>query len=180
MNKPFRVQAARRQSGVVLIVAMVMLVIIGLASVAIMRNTLSNDIIADNNRLQSQAMQAAQAGLRYCESLAGTPTQTAQAAAASPDLENWNTFANWTGNAGATLAAQAALQVPASFVNSLDSSATKRRNSRKLPQCMAQIRSLGTANVYVVTARGFSDNYIETNGRTQTGAVVWLQSIVQF
>ena len=182
MNKPLIVQIAPQQSGVVLIVALVMLVVIGLASVAIMRNTLSNDIIADNNRLQAQAMQAAQAGLRYCESQAGNTSLTAQAAAATPNQENWNALANWIGNAGSTLSDQAALQVPASFVTSTDNATTKRRSDRKLPQCMAQIRTLGSAKVFVVTARGFSDNYVEdtVTGHTQAGAVVWLQSIVQF
>ena len=57
----------RGERGVALMVALVMLVIIGIASVSIMRGALSSDLIANNTRVQTLAMQAAQIGLRYCE-----------------------------------------------------------------------------------------------------------------
>ncbi|MGC4059578.1 MAG: hypothetical protein QM749_01450 [Aquabacterium sp.] len=162
-----------RQSGMVLIVALVMLVVIGLASVAIMRNVMSTDVISDNNRLNAQAMQAAQAALRYCETHV-----TALDAVADPADESWHDFGNWNANSGTNVATN----VPTDFVTSADNSVTKRKTDRKAPQCMAQKRSLtGTAEVTVVTARGFSDNYVQdTAGHTQSGAVVWLQSIVKF
>jgi hypothetical protein len=50
---------------------------------------------------------------------------------------------------------------------------------------MAQRRTLtgaaATDNIVVVTARGFSDNYVQDSaGHTQSGSVVWLQSIIQY
>ena len=45
---------------------MLMLAVIGLASAAIMRNAVSGDQVANNNRLQTQASQYAQLALRFC------------------------------------------------------------------------------------------------------------------
>jgi Tfp pilus assembly protein PilX len=180
MNKRTSFATSRRQDGVVLIVAMVMLVVIGLASVAIMRNTLANDIVADNGRVQTQAMQAAQAGLRYCESLVQA-NSAPQAAAVAPAPETWTAYANWASASDtATLSSNSALNVPLSFVTSGDPHATLRSATRMRPQCMAQMRTLGSDNVVVVTARGFSDNYTQDAvGHTTAGAVIWLQSIIK-
>lgn len=164
----------RQQSGVVLIVALVMLVIIGLASAAIMRNALSSDTISDNNRRQAHALQAAQAALRYCEGLVQAgPSINSTPAAATPDDEDWLAFSNWLKPADT---AGAPKTVPASFL----SSTSTRVTPSKTPQCMAQSRSVGGQVVYVITARGFSENYeANTAGQTQAGAVVWLQSIIK-
>lgn len=165
----------QRQSGVVLIVALVMLVVIGLASVSIMRNAISTDIISDNTRRQTQALQGAQAGLRFCE-MQVTSNDVAvapEAAAASIQEEDWQTFSNWQ-------ATGKRRDVTAGFLQDADSKGAPLH----VPQCMAQLRTVGgtAGTVVVITARGFSDNYTEdtTNHRTQAGAVVWLQSIVQF
>jgi len=158
----------------VLVVALVMLAIIGLMSAAIMRNAISTDVVSDNNRRQTQANQAAQAALRYCEKLvtgevtvpAGSPAFSVATAVTSQANETWVTFANW-------LAAQAAggpVAVPSTVYT-----------TSKPPQCMAQHRTLTGANdVIVVTARGFSDNHEQdAQGHTKAGSVIWLQSIVQ-
>lgn len=164
-----------RQRGVVLIVALVMLAIIGLMSAAVMRNALSNDVVSDNNRRSNQATQAAQAALRYCEQLltgevtvpAGATALSTAAAESNPSNERWTSFSNWklATNAGGPVS------VPSTVYT-----------SSKAPQCMAQKRTLGTSEVIVVTARGFSDNYAENSdasGRTKAGSVVWLQSIIR-
>jgi type IV pilus assembly protein PilX len=166
--------APRGQSGVVLVVALVMLAIIGLMSAAIMRNAISTDVVSDNNRRQTQANQAAQAALRYCEKLvtgavtppAGSPAFSVAAAVPSEANETWFGFANW-------LVAQTAggpALVPSTVYT-----------TSKPPQCMAQHRTLTGANdVIVVTARGFSDNHEQdAQGHTKAGSVIWLQSIVQ-
>lgn len=166
----------QQQFGVVLIVALVMLVIIGLASAAIMRNALSSDTVSDNNRRQAHALQAAQAALRYCEGLVQKGAGSATAAATEISAEDWNTFSNWL-KAAATDGAPKT--VPAAFMTP---GGTNGNTPTKLPQCMAQARNVGAGQtIYVITARGFSENYNADTitGRTQTGAVVWLQSIIQ-
>lgn len=159
---------ARRQDGVVLVVALVMLAIISLASVAVMRNSLSGDKVSDNTRRHTQALQAAQAGLRYCENQVLDSKLTPEPVAPTPTDEAWRTFSNWTsGTIRQT--------VSEDFMTGKDHPAPPVN----MPQCMAQLRTVGSALVVVVTARGFSDNYIQTNGRTEAGSVVWLQSILQ-
>ena len=174
MMKPVHHRPSRampsRQSGVVLIVALVMLVVIGLASVSIMRNAISADIVSDNARRQNQALQGAQMALRFCENrvLAGTLPPAAAITDSATQTENWQVFTNWTNKNNHTVASDT-IPAPANT-----------------PTCMAQFRTIGAVggvggtNVVVTTARGFSENYVENNTRqTQAGSVVWLQSIVQ-
>lgn len=181
MQRPSNpLHARRRQRGVVLIVALVMLVVIGLASVAIMRNVMGNDLVSENNRRHAQAMQAAQAALRFCELSVASSTMV-PAAPTPPAEEPWRTFSNWQGTAG-TKANGGPVRLPADFMNSTTSHTDRYGDGRApLPQCMAQMRSVsGSGTVVLITARGFSDNYAaKSNGDTAAGAVVWLQSIIQ-
>lgn len=165
----FAPRPAHRQHGVVLIVALVMLIVISLASVAIMKGAINTDNVADNNRRQSQAMQAAQAALRYCENKVLDKTLVPLDAVSNPAQENWKTYSNWQSSSNK-------LTVPADF---LSTPGTTTPTVVHAPECMAQYRALGSDQVVVVTARGFSDNYVESNGRTEAGAVVWLQSVLQ-
>jgi type IV pilus assembly protein PilX len=170
--------ARRHQSGVVLIVAMVMLVIIGLASVAIMRNALNTDLISDNSRRQNQALQAAQAALRFCEGqiVAGLLTPATAITDATTQKEDWQTLSNWYADTNTSRRV-----VTTDFI--AGSTQTDAPSFR--PQCMAQTRTVGSgasaSSVVVITARGFSSNYAEdaTSRRSSAGSVVWLQSILQ-
>lgn len=159
---------SRKQEGIVLVIALVMLVVISLASVAIMRNSLSGDKVSDNTRRHTQALQAAQAALRFCENEVLDTKLMPQAAASSMNDETWRTFGKWSDES-------IRRTVSAEFMTGPDHPAPPAN----LPQCMAQFRSLGGKLIVVVTARGFSDNYTHTNGRTEAGSVVWLQSILQ-
>jgi len=167
-----RVSPVRQQRGVTLIVALVMLVIIGLTSAAVMRGAMSADLVANNSRLQTLAEQGAQIALRYCEAqlvLGASRDITVQPAAANDADRAWLQFGNWHGT-GAV-----ASEVPSSLMASTDSSFTPG----KLPQCLAEASNLG-ANVFIVTARGFSPGYDEdSSGRAVAGAVSWLQSTVR-
>lgn len=171
MHKRAPSSSRNAQSGVVLIVAMVMLVVIGLVSVAIMRGAMSADTVSDNTRRQAQALQAAQAALRFCEERIRTSAFTPAPAAATVNTENWRIFSRWQ---------------DATLVHTVEQAFLADQNSPStpnLPQCMAQLRAItgsATNPVVVVTSRGYSDNYTQTNGQTQAGSVVWLQSIVQF
>lgn len=162
------------QSGVVLIVALVMLVVISLASVAIMKRAINTDSVADNNRRQGQAMQGAQAGLRYCEEQVKAGELKPSTAAATVDKEEWKIFATWKATDKPPKKV-----VPADFLANKDNAAGASAVVHR-PECMAQFRTLASSQVVVITSRGFSDNYSENdNGQTQAGSVVWLQSILQ-
>ena len=173
-----RQATATHQSGVVLIVSLVMLAVISLASVAIMRNAMSTDAVSENNRRNGQAVQAAQAALLYCESQIQQNLLTPQAkvTTATP-AEKWTVFANWS----ATAANGGPEIVPTSFLTN-GTTNQSRFTAANSPQCMAQNRTVAgtTDTVIVVTARGFSDDYEQsTTGQTTAGSVVWLQSIIR-
>jgi len=172
-----QIKPAVAQRGVALLVALVMLVIIGLASVSVMRGALSSDLVANNTRVQSLASQAAQIGLAYCERLLddSTPSDGSNMAklhqTAARDPSFFNNLANWTSANIET--------VPTTWMESDDSSFTPET----LPQCMAEQLQNTPSNEkdFVVTARGFSPDYsADENGNPQSGSVVWLQSRVLY
>jgi type IV pilus assembly protein PilX len=155
-----------------LFIALVMLVVIGLASAAVMRSALNTDLVANNARVQTLATQAAQLALRYCETQAQAPEPGIKIAEAA-DPPHWRNTANWhTGGMAVT--------VPAALLASEDSSFSPD----KLPQCLAEytgtVPGISASNVIVVTARGFSPDYAETDNRLSAGSVVWLQSTLLF
>ncbi|WP_374672950.1 hypothetical protein [Ideonella sp.] len=168
----------RAQQGVALLVALVMLVIIGLASVSVMRGALNSDLIANNTRVQSLATQAAQLGLAYCERLLNdsTPSDGSDmeklhtTAADAPAF--YNTLANWADANVHT--------VPEDWMASADSSFSPENR----PQCMVeQLNNTagGDDRQFAVTARGFSPDYsADDNGNPASGSVVWLQSRVVY
>ena len=168
-HRPGRARGPVRQQGVALIVALVVLMVIGLTSVAVMRGSLNSDLVANNARVQSFANQAAQMALRYCESelLLGDDDRTITIQAAS-DPGSWTTFGNWFPAGGM------AETVPDDWMASDDSSVVVSVK----PQCLAEKSGLNPA-IYIITSRGFSPDYSEDeDGRTLTGSVVWLQSQV--
>lgn len=167
-------QNMRSQHGVALIVALVMLVVIGFTSIAIMRGSLNSDMVANNARVQNFAMQAAQLGLRYCESQIDLPEadrditlHPAPTGSATDFL--WENFDNWFG------ANPKAVVVPDDVLKSAQSSITPAAK----PQCLVQATGIAGGQSYYVTARGFSPDFsADSKGRTKTGSVVWLQSTV--
>ncbi|MBQ0961361.1 hypothetical protein KAK06_20560 [Ideonella sp. 4Y11] len=167
---------ASRQRGVTLIIALVMLVVIGLASAAVMRSSLTSDVVSNNARLHTLAQQAAQLALRFCETQVERDSKDWLGGftihAASPGDPYWQTFATWQGGA-----AVEAVKVPGSVLASADSSFTPTTT----PQCLAEWSTAvpGTKSI-IVTARGFSPDYDQTDtGRQTAGSVVWLQSTLR-
>ncbi|WP_188709081.1 pilus assembly PilX family protein [Polaromonas eurypsychrophila] len=170
-----------RQSGISLIVVMIMVVIIGLTSAAAIRNATSGERATNNIRLQSQAQQYAEAALRYCESEVTKANDTrvatlrnaniVQTAFGAPQA-GWEDPATWT---GAGLASASRTTLPIAQIKSDDSSVTPATR----PQCVAERQILADGGlVMVITARGFSPGYTaNANGITTGGSVVWLQSI---
>lgn len=167
---------AAAQGGVALLVALVMLVIIGLASASVMRGALSSDLVANNTRVHTLAMQAAQIGLAYCERLLddSTPSDGSNMAKLHPladGADYWNNLGHWTEDNIHT--------VPDDWIASANSTFAPET----LPECMVQqLADTGTGDkVFEVTARGFSPDYsTDGDGATATGSVVWLQSRVLY
>lgn len=174
----------RRQRGVSLIIAMIVLIVIGLTSAAVMRGALVSDQVANNTRSQTLASEAADVALRYCErqlSAAGcTAAVTCLAAPAAAASAAWEKADTWyTGGAtGASVNV-----VPSTVVNSAGiktAAGTTLFSNDTLPQCVVEVSPLG-ATTYVVTARGFSpDHQMDGSGRTKSGSSVWVQSTVKF
>jgi Tfp pilus assembly protein PilX len=160
----------RAQGGVALIVALIILMVIGLTSASVMRGALSADMVANNNRVQTLATQAAQIALRYCERQSELDAGGTQAALPPAPPAYWSDHAHWSEERTGIY------EVPIDYMQSEDGT----RWSSPLPQCMTQRISVGPGKTgYQVTARGFSPGYeADQNGRTDAGAVVWLQSTI--
>ncbi|RZI82914.1 MAG: hypothetical protein EOP38_14415 [Rubrivivax sp.] len=176
MKSMMRQRPHSHQQGVVLIVVLIMLVIIGLTSAAVMRNALTADLISANVRSESLATEAAQISLAFCEAQLLNETSST---VPTRDIVNtgphWRQLANWSTSAvppPTTLTAEQLHSANASF------------KATRMPQCMAELSRLpdGLSTVTVVTARGFSPDYSEnaTSGRVESGSVVWLQSTLRF
>lgn len=176
--------AGRRagQSGVSLIIVLVMMVVIGLASAAAIRSATSGEKVTNNIRLQNLAQQYAEAGLRYCENelaLAdGARVATLQESVLTTTVlggvPGWSLPATWTDTGGISASKSV---LPASQIRSTDSAFTPG----KLPECVVERQTLADTNIsYVITARGFSPGYAanSTTGKTENGSVVWLQSTI--
>ena len=171
---------ARRQRGVVLIIALVMLVVVSLLATFSIRNALSTEGVSGNVRTTQLASQSAEVALRLCEDAvvnfvkiatplpAGLVLQTPTA----PPL-GVNT-ANWDG------ARTGVFVVPSASVN--QASATFAR----MPECIAEqvavVNATGTAltttTTYLITARGFGPEVANGTGRPE-GSEVWLQSTLE-
>lgn len=168
------IRARSAQRGVSLLIAMCMLVIIGLVSVSVMRNAKSSDAVSANTRAQTQANQYAQAAERFCESQIGTKALLGYVPGTTGPY--WTTFANWYSSSGSTKAYTLTTQ---DLSNSAKDIATPPKGA--MPQCMFEdVPGPGFGvNAYIVTARGFSLDYVaESSGNTKTGSVVWLQAYV--
>ncbi|MBQ0933359.1 hypothetical protein KAK07_11500 [Ideonella sp. 4Y16] len=168
--------SSSRQRGVTLIIALVMLVVIGLASAAVMRSSLTSDVVSNNARLHTLAQQAAQLALRFCETQIERESKDWIGGftinAASPGDPYWQSFTTWHGGS-----AVQAIKVPDAVLASGDSSF----KPTTVPQCLAEWSDAvpGTRTI-IVTARGFSPDYDQTDaGRQTAGSVVWLQSTLR-
>jgi Tfp pilus assembly protein PilX len=175
---------ARRQ-GASLIIVLVLLVVIGLTSAASLRNASSNERVSHNVRMHWLAEQYAEAALRYCQSqllLADAQrVSSLQEAALIPinatATPGWANPQTWSGSGGAFASLTSVLLA---FVESLDSVFVPEllRKSVVERQALPLLQNgalVGSADVYVITARGFSPDYRESLPGARSGAVVWLQ-----
>jgi Tfp pilus assembly protein PilX len=177
-STPPRIAARSSQSGVVLIMALIMLAIIGITSSLALKSVTLGDQIGYNLRNNKITQQAAEAALRWCEiqvlagNTAALPVQAANANPYQADSETWQTLAGWAG----------ATTVPANVIAALGNFPTR-------PQCLAQEVSLNTAQkdrtasstqqasgtTIRITVRAFSQDYTRANG-VSSGGESWITS----
>ena len=190
----WNVRTLKRQSGVSLIIVMIMVVIIGLTSAAAIRSATSGEKLTNNIRMQNLAQQYAEAALRYCEAevskadgvrvatLKDAVIPTTAYVVGQPTFQtapHWANTVSWTGAAGSGAASSTRTVVPVANLVSLSSSLTPSTR----PECVAERQGMaGATTALVITARGFSPDYVATpvTGVTANGSVVWLQSILLF
>jgi len=180
-----------RQTGVSLIIVLILTVVIGLTAAAAMRGATSSQRVTNNVRMDNMAQQYAESALRYCEA----QLQLTSAARADNSLRDavipqvdmtvagatgaWEQTISWTGAPGAGAAASTRTALLAGQYRTAGLSSYVPVQA---PECVAETQILPGAapfKVTVVTARGFSTDYkADINGNTTNGSVVWLQSIL--
>lgn len=178
----------RRQRGVVLIIAMVMLVVISLLASLSIRNALSSESVSGNVRTTELASQAAETALRYCESAvtalvtAGTAMPTGMTALAAVTPARFSDMTNYWDKVPAP---NTIFVVPSDMVNTSGTTTTFSR----MPECMIErVSTLNTANnalvdtrTYSITARGFGPEVKDPSGTRgrPVGTEVFLQSVLE-
>lgn len=171
---PQKARRTRPQQGVVLVVVLVLLMAVTFMSVSVLRSSMGSDLLTNNNRTQSLAMEITQAALRFCEddvrtmgtAVLFTDTPRVRPAVTSGTPMAWKISSNWVGS---TPVAKELTE------DHLKSASTAIVPKNKLPQCIAEYDPEAT-DVIVITARGFSPDYTEEDNEIRSGSVVWLQS----
>lgn len=188
---------ARRQSGVVLIIALILLVVISLLAVTSLRNAGSSESVSSNVRTTELASQAAEIALRYCEAAAveiasgAGPYTTAFPAGnilpgvTPPAPANWKDVTTWD---GATSSSTMTYALTLDMVNQTNMAmATYKR----APECMIEqlpivqtgTNAVNTTSSFVITVRGFGPEVpAVTSGAVRirpVGSEVWLQSTIE-
>lgn len=160
------IEARSRQRGAALIVVLIALLAMALTAITAMRAALNADQVAGNLIAQTLAREAAYEALRYCERelLEDRPAIAILAAPAEEAGPAWQDPAAWDG-----------AQAQATSVSQSRSPGTQS----PLPQCLAEASPLDADEVVLITARGFSPDYLrDDGGQVLSGSVVWLQSLV--
>lgn len=179
----------RKQQGVVLIIALILLVVISLLAVTSMRNAGSAESVAGNVRTTELATQAAEIALRHCESsalkitkLIANPSDTSAEANYSTTLAESNvlrasTSVQWQNTATWDSASTATYVLPSSLVGT----ATFKRPPECMVESLTGVTAVGTNAAFVITARGFGPEVAAADGsRTRPqGTEVWLQSTIE-
>lgn len=182
-------RSSHAQTGVVLIIALIMLVVISLLAVSSMRGAGSAESIAGNVRTTELATQAAEIALRHCESSAIKITRVLAGDTTSAEATYSTTLVEAN-----ILRASTAVQwqyaplwdntTTATFVLSTATMALTGGTItyKRPPECMIESLTgatpVGTAASFVITARGFGPEVEAGTGRPK-GAEVWLQSTIE-
>ncbi|WP_157085084.1 pilus assembly PilX family protein [Hydrogenophaga palleronii] len=181
MQKPFT-KNVRREHGVVLPMALIMLVIISLAGLLAARNAATHEQFSNNMRTTQVARQSAEAALRYCEAvviditsdegvLYGSLESRIVSAELDPDnlaAGAWNTRSNWASGAANLI----------TYTPTFDSTVQTevQVTTANFPTCVIQRM---TNDRFLVTSRGLSnDAAVDANNQLTQGSEIWLQSVL--
>ncbi len=130
---------ARRQQGAVLVIALIMLLLITLASIATIRITTLDERMAGNARDRDRALQAAEAAVRTCLKQLTVDVPSTYSgpilAPAATGTENWELASNWTGGSS----------------NSVEIDLTSAAQLSSNPRCL--VERIGTGDNYRITGR---------------------------
>jgi type IV pilus assembly protein PilX len=175
-----RKHAAAPQRGIVLLLVLIVLVVLSGAAIWAAKASISGEQIANNIRISATVNELAELALRYCEDgviknnnaivRLAFPTSTPSGELPSA----WQTLGNWTtpGNINTVPAAQ--------LQDALG------RSPANAPVCMVEEMRLAPIDMqrlqgYLITARGFSQDYVEAaNGTITSGTDAWVQSMIRF
>lgn len=173
----------RRQHGIVLPMAMILLVILSFAGLLAAKNAATHEQFSNNIRTTQVANQAAEAGLRFCERVAidsfDDEADTVVSSAAdmlkvytteltSPEdaTAEWRTKSNWLAGAGNLISSYT------TYSSNVDANA----ELINAPTCIIQKL---VNDSFVVTSRGLSnDAELDASGVLSGGSEVWMQSII--
>jgi type IV pilus assembly protein PilX len=176
-----RKHAAATQRGIVLLLVLIILVVLSGAAIWAAKASISGEQIANNIRISATVNELAELALRYCEDgviknnnaivRLAFPTNTASGQMPSA----WQTLSNWTATPSQINT------VPAAQLQD-----ALGRSPAKAPVCMVEEMRLAPIDMqrlqgYLITARGFSQDYVEAaNGTITSGTDAWVQSMIRF
>jgi Tfp pilus assembly protein PilX len=160
---------------------MILVLVLGLMAVLGLRASTFSTTVTGNMRAHALALEAAEAGLRYCESqsLLAAPVVTPLELpdTGEPIASRWKDGALWSGPG------KLSASVPAASVNTVSSS----QSYALTPECMIERLRLpvdsesGQDLAFLITSRGFSpDATLSPTGQLISGSEVWLQSLIQY
>ncbi len=191
-NQPPHRPPRHSQQGLVLVVALILMAVIGVASTAAMRLALTSSSIALGLRAQNEATQAAEVAMRWCEVQARLRASGAvnglsndfalREAPADPDTPLlWETLAGFT--AGATpvpAVIMAAAGMPGLAANQLPLCLAQESDDLKKGERAVSDSNLSSKNnvfrQFVITVRAFSPDFRTGTNGEDGGSEVWLQS----
>lgn len=188
-------QGRKKQSGVLLIVVLIMLMVLSILASVSIRGASSSEQVSNQSRVSNLAQQAAEAALRYCE----TQVQSHEANAAvgfapAPAPVGAGTKYHWeAGAAGNALPAMSNWDeinaatnafVATNILKILPAFTAKGDNGalvyfKRKPECMSQyLAGDATLKTFITTARGFGPEVGVKDGNAPEGTEVWLQSML--
>lgn len=194
MTEPGRIRGRLpAQAGASLLLVLAFVGLSSLLCAALLRDAAASQWLTTQLHLDRLAQQMAELGLRHCEQqlLLAEDERTASlhemaidaasvASAGRWDGTGWQSLQRW--QLGHSQASASLSAVPTERLISGDVGAAAQDWPQ--PLCMVERYTLanssgGFSDAYLVTARGFSPDFISNaQGQTQAGSAVWLQSIL--
>ena len=164
-----RCRLLKRQRGVVLVIALILLVVISLLAITSMRNAGSSESVAGNVRTNELAIQAAEIALRHCESSVLMILKRANGDTTTPEANyptnfiatnilpatnppQWQNVATWDSPSTATYVLTAQL---------LNQTGMATTTYQRTPECMVEQLPVLLTNLPVLDGAG---NVVANNG----------------